>query len=1121
MKSKGHVYMANVMIACLKSAECQVTFPGNVKNEIYQISPYVKDCILRFPSCFRAGAVGPDFFPDLIFGQMTIHATRSGIWIDRMMDELKRLPANTQERQKAVSFFAGYMMHYAGDMFTHDYINGYALGWFPSYGEVIQNLFSFEIDWAEAEKDYSKLATQFKKQLPTKESFNKLKNKLPDFSKSLENFLSVEEEKRILENRYHELMEILGNLFSKETVQNDAGMISQEMRTFLERLYANPFAIDQLEENLPDLKQVLESFSGYQEIEKLSLFMPKLGQSLNEVFSFRTKRKRLETGYARLLESIENSFEQVEIRKWMKKEFSELWEGIKEFYKKYLLGNRLKGIEQAKIIARHVLVEKYMDDYIDEQIEATHRLEERTLEIPVDYVRRCFASEDAIKMLEKQEKTEEQKEDKIISILGYEIRPAKIGDTGFLENYLKYFAKLYEGEGTSDQNLDECNQKINSWLRIWKNIAEHSMQVGTFKAFDLYSKELLYHFVAFFTEQEEERRSLLNTIENIDTFLGVMDCDIPILSKLASEIKEGIKDSLKRQFYPDILDPASVLSKKPKEDLSDFDKAVAAVKERFQSVKPLLEDEFLFGDVARKIEKEKQNAAKTEDNTEEGKAEEGKTEDGKEDAKQEKTQTTVTDLDEDTWFKMITKKLLAIFGEAVLQTLDENKTGISDILREEWKNLGATDQLKDIEFEPFKNACLMGYLCLMEPEQLNKLMQNYVPDFQYYKSENNSIGIGSFIVSLKMQEKKYAKGIKSVRLEVHGADALLMSFRVGLTERCFHKDGEIRIPLPAKRTIPLEEVKQFKLILNDNAQKLEKPMDCTIYDGITNLLLVQKTMDANTVVMEMDGANVKDDFENTAHKAKINKLRVEIQTGDNGTDGTICFLIVKMNGDHQKAELDKSSYNDFEAGDLDSYEVELDVPLSIDEISHFEIYRDGGLDWIMEWVKVYSFEGGDLLAKFENKTLVDETHVFIPKVERWEAPSTSWHAPIQTSQLKIKKITITIKTSDITFSGTNDDVFFHVHYLSAAGEEVTEKIELDNSYHDDFENDQIDSYTYQFLGSVPIENFLYFEVKKEGKDDWVIDWIKVCDADTGKQIAAMEERHMIESDEGYVRINVK
>lgn len=49
MKSKGHVYMANVMIACLKSAECQVTFPGNVKNEIYQISPYVKDCILRFP----------------------------------------------------------------------------------------------------------------------------------------------------------------------------------------------------------------------------------------------------------------------------------------------------------------------------------------------------------------------------------------------------------------------------------------------------------------------------------------------------------------------------------------------------------------------------------------------------------------------------------------------------------------------------------------------------------------------------------------------------------------------------------------------------------------------------------------------------------------------------------------------------------------------------------------------------------------------------------------------------------------------------------------------------------------------------------------------------------------
>ena len=230
-----------------------------------------------------------------------------------------------------------------------------------------------------------------------------------------------------------------------------------------------------------------------------------------------------------------------------------------------------------------------------------------------------------------------------------------------------------------------------------------------------------------------------------------------------------------------------------------------------------------------------------------------------------------------------------------------------------------------------------------------------------------------------------------------------------------------------------------------------------------------------------------------------------------------------MNGSRQDVELDKSLYNDFEADHLDSYVVKLNIPLSIDEISHFEIIRDGGFDWQMAYVKVFSLESGDYLAGNDQTQLVDEDiPVLIQKDQKWETkPTNTWHAPIQNGKLTVNKLTITIKTSDDFLSGTNDDVFFHIHYLTDAGAQAELTTELDTDWHDDFEMDQIDSYDYQLDVPIPLDKFLYFEIKKKGKDDWVIDWIKVCDADSGKQIAAVESQHKIESDEGYIRINVK
>jgi len=410
-------------------------------------------------------------------------------------------------------------------------------------------------------------------------------------------------------------------------------------------------------------------------------------------------------------------------------------------------------------------------------------------------------------------------------------------------------------------------------------------------------------------------------------------------------------------------------------------------------------------------------------------------------------------------------------------------------------------------------------------------MQKYDPAFEHYKTAKTSIGFGGFVVSLKTDEKKYAKGISSIWFGMFGSSGLVMQFHVELTNRCFEKDGEIRIPLYAKRTIPINEVNQFELILNHtgpgmlikNIEKLDKQILCSVYDGVTNLLLAQDTMTENYIDLAVEEAEIKAGYRDIARKAKIDHLRVEIETGNNGTQGTVHFVIVDVNGTKQDVKLDKSGYDDFESGDLDSYLIKLKVPMSIDEIRNFEIYKDGGWDWKMKYVKVFSLEGGNYLAGYEKEGYVDKTHIVIEKAARWQAQNTetTWHAPIQPVKEMVKEITITIKTAGETYSGTDDDIFFHIHYLSPAREEIDEEVELDTSLHDDFEKNDTDTFRHTFYSAVPVEDFLYFELKKKGKDDWVVEWVKVHDTATGRQLGAIEGRYELTEDEAAIRINVR
>ena len=136
MKSKTHIYMANMILKEIKDT-------GAVSIESfgkYEVPSDIISAITKYPKAFRAGAVGPDFFPDMIVGQTVIHPSDSGKWLDRMEAELLSMSPNDPDREEAYAFYLGFHMHYAGDMYGHDYVNDWAKGSFPDMMDAVKDI---------------------------------------------------------------------------------------------------------------------------------------------------------------------------------------------------------------------------------------------------------------------------------------------------------------------------------------------------------------------------------------------------------------------------------------------------------------------------------------------------------------------------------------------------------------------------------------------------------------------------------------------------------------------------------------------------------------------------------------------------------------------------------------------------------------------------------------------------------------------------------------------------------------------------------------------------------------------------------------------------------------------
>ena len=128
-----HVYTANEILRTALSRG-SVEYEG--KSFDFTVPEEFRDAISSYPDAFRAGALGPDVYPDILTGQMYIHPADanidSGMWVTYLCDAVNKMGKDTESRKVALSFTLGCILHYCGDLFGHDFVNTFSGGAFPS-----------------------------------------------------------------------------------------------------------------------------------------------------------------------------------------------------------------------------------------------------------------------------------------------------------------------------------------------------------------------------------------------------------------------------------------------------------------------------------------------------------------------------------------------------------------------------------------------------------------------------------------------------------------------------------------------------------------------------------------------------------------------------------------------------------------------------------------------------------------------------------------------------------------------------------------------------------------------------------------------------------------------------
>ncbi len=120
------------------------------------VNATILQAITQFPAVYRAGTIGPDAFPDLLFGQSQIHpdtrtkndtapptspdTSQTFEWLQFLWEQAWDPAQPEGERLENIAFALGYMGGHAnGDSWAHTWVNKYAEGVFPDFSNLAES----------------------------------------------------------------------------------------------------------------------------------------------------------------------------------------------------------------------------------------------------------------------------------------------------------------------------------------------------------------------------------------------------------------------------------------------------------------------------------------------------------------------------------------------------------------------------------------------------------------------------------------------------------------------------------------------------------------------------------------------------------------------------------------------------------------------------------------------------------------------------------------------------------------------------------------------------------------------------------------------------------------------
>lgn len=143
MKPMTHLFIMNTVIDNVRSTGGYVDIPPYGR---FPINPEFSQIIKNkyYDSYLRAGAIGPDGFPDMLTGQSEMH-TSTDTWIEYLYSQVRKQKSTitingrrTQVQDKAsLAFYLGYLSHCCADVWAHDWVNYYAGDKWPKTSDLI------------------------------------------------------------------------------------------------------------------------------------------------------------------------------------------------------------------------------------------------------------------------------------------------------------------------------------------------------------------------------------------------------------------------------------------------------------------------------------------------------------------------------------------------------------------------------------------------------------------------------------------------------------------------------------------------------------------------------------------------------------------------------------------------------------------------------------------------------------------------------------------------------------------------------------------------------------------------------------------------------------------------